>query len=621
MDNVPVNWLLPPPPPAAHPGTTWVERMERASRTKADWEARCAQIRVQILTTAGLWPEFEAPPVKAEVYGKAEKDGYSVEKVRLETWPGFLLTGNLYRPSGKKGRLPGILSLHGHWEVGRFADEEKGSQPGRALGLARMGFVVFTYDMVGYGDLTQVSHKFGDVPWGLSVLGLQLWNSMRAIDFLASLPDVDPARIGVTGESGGGTQTFMLGAVDPRVAVSIPVNMVTGGCQGGCLCENAPLMRLDLNNMEIAAAVAPRPLMLITCTGDWTADVPKRDAPAVQRVYAMLGVPERFRVVQVDADHNYNKDSREMAYAWLAQWLQGAPKADRITESPFKAGTREELTVWDREHPKPAGLLDDAGLDAHLRGRIREQLSSLWPVDAASLERFRGLMLPAMRYTLAARFPLDADIERAGAKVRYKLLPGELDIRDDGREKVLTVVTAEDARRRVPALGNPDDRSSGRKGRVLVLGHHHREVPCNTDADTKTEEWIRWRESHPLTYYRTEMARQVQDILTAVAAFGGKDLMLEGSGDAGVAVLLARSLIPADKVGKTVVDLTAFDELGPDAWTGERTLPGILRIGGLRTAAILCAPGELELKGAWKMDFAPVRAAYRAAGKEGALVL
>ena len=111
----------------------------------------------------------------------------------------------------------------------------------------------------------------------------------------------------------------------------------------------------------------------------------------------------------------------------------------------------------------------------------------------------------------------------------------------------------------------------------------------------------------------------MQDILTAVAAFGGKGLVLEGSGDAGVAVLLARSLVPGDRVGKTVVDLAGFDELAADAWTGERTLPGILRIGGLRTAAILAAPGELEIRGAGKLDLEPVRAAYRAAGKESAL--
>jgi len=441
----------------------------------------------------------------------------------------------------------------------------------------------------------------------VTVLGIQLWNNMRAVDFLASLADVDPARIGATGESGGGTQTFLLAAVDSRIACSVPVNMVTAGCQGGCLCENAPLLRIDLNNIEIAAAVAPRPLMLISCTGDWTAKMPERDAPVVQRAYSALGVPDRFRVARVTAEHNYNKESRELAYSWLAQWLNNAPEADRLPEAPFQAGTKEELTVWDTAHPRPSNLLGADGMTESLRKAIQSQIAELNPSDSASLARFRGLMLPAMRYTLAARFPLAADLEREGENVRYRYLPGSLDVRGDGKEKVLTVVATADAGKA--------------QGRILVLGAHDREAPCNSDADTGAEEYIHWRENFPLTYYRTGLARDVQDVLTAVAAFGGPGVALEGSGRAGIAVLLARALVPEGHIGKTIVDLAGFDELAAGAWTGDRELPGILRIGGLRTAAILAAPGELEIRGAGGLDDSPVRAAYRAAGHEGAFTV
>ena len=119
-----------------------------------------------------------------------------------------------------------------------------------------MGFVVFAYDMIGYGECTQLPHEFADPPWGLNLLGLQLWDSLRVVDYVRSLPQVDSKRIGVTGSSGGGTQTFLLTAVDDRIACVVPVCMVAAEFQGGCSCENAPGLRIGLNNVEIAAGHA-----------------------------------------------------------------------------------------------------------------------------------------------------------------------------------------------------------------------------------------------------------------------------------------------------------------------------------------------------------------------------
>ena len=125
----------------------------------------------------------------------------------LETWPGFYLTGTLYRPTSGSGPFPAILSAHGHWEGGRFEDTELASVPGRAVSLARQGYVVFSYSMVGYNETSdRFPHRFSAPAyelWGFSAMGLQLWNSIRALDFLAEQPDVDPERIGMTGASGG----------------------------------------------------------------------------------------------------------------------------------------------------------------------------------------------------------------------------------------------------------------------------------------------------------------------------------------------------------------------------------------------------------------------------------
>jgi Acetyl xylan esterase (AXE1) len=202
--------------------------------TLAEWEARAAHLRKQILAPAGLLPLPERTPLHPQIFGRLERQGYSVEKVLLETMPGFFLGGNLYRPVGKSGKFPGVASPHGHWDYGRLENTPAVSVPARCINLARQGYVVFSYDMVGYNDTIQTPHDFGaerEDLWSFNALGLQLWNSIRVIDFLQSLPDVDAERIAVTGASGGGTQTFLVSAVDPRVKFAAPVNMISPSCR------------------------------------------------------------------------------------------------------------------------------------------------------------------------------------------------------------------------------------------------------------------------------------------------------------------------------------------------------------------------------------------------------
>ena len=159
-----------------------------------------------------LFPRRRSTP---QIYGKLDRGDYTIEKVVLETFPGFTLSGNLYRPANRSGKVPAILCPHGHWEDGRVNPEVQQ----RCIRWAKLGCVVFLYDMVGYNDSKPFKHAFLNDRlrrWGLSLATLQTWNSIRALDWLTSLPDVDPARIGCTGESGGGTQTFLLTALDDR---------------------------------------------------------------------------------------------------------------------------------------------------------------------------------------------------------------------------------------------------------------------------------------------------------------------------------------------------------------------------------------------------------------------
>jgi dienelactone hydrolase len=632
--------------PAASAGAGWAERLERAAVSPDSWRARAAEIRMQVLVAAGLWPSFDRPPLQPVIFGKLERDGYTVEKVHLETWPGFHLTGNLYRPRGKTGPFPGVVSPHGHAKEGRFCDGADTSTPGLALTLARLGFVVFTYDMVGYGDLKQVPHKFGEPAWGVSLLGVQLWDSLRAVDFVASLPDVDPKRIGATGASGGGTQTFLLTAVDERIACAAPVCMVAAQFQGGCLCENAPLLRIDLNNVEIAACAAPRPLLLVAATGDWTKDNPTLEGPAIRKVYATLGVPERFACAQYEAGHNYNKDSRETVYAWFVRQLQGEPGKDGrpaavvrpesgaevICEPAFTIEKREDLAVFGPGHPLPEGAVNATGLAKLLKERVRAQLEDLRPKDTESLARFREVILPALRYTLAARWPAKSEIKAVAAVPKgafgvstphasVLLQTAFLDEPDLLKSKPTVVVLV------VPAGWDDSQiRKDLLESKSPCVAMPPPEAAAGFRPAGGTKEQLA---QYKTTYFPSALSVQVDGILGTLAWLAGRDekpaIRLVGLGEAGIPVLLARALAPPGvKIEKAIVDVMGLDDAAEATWTGDRAQPGILRSGGLRAAGILAAagPGELVIHNTQgKFDAAWIKDAFKAAGREQALTV
>src|SRR5688572_30461860 len=295
----------------------------------SDWASRKEQVRRQILVAAGLWPMPTKTPLKAVIHGKIDRGDYTIEKVYFESAPGFFVTGNLYRPKNVKGKVPGILTPHGHAKdarlhlaspnstrqliaqgAERFEEGGLSIYQSRCVQMARMGCIVFHWDMLGDSDSIQLTrdlvHGFAKQRpdmnttenWGLfspqaeahcqNILGLQLLNSVRGLDFLLSLPEVDPERIAVTGESGGGTQTMLLAAIDDRIKLSFPVVMVSTSMQGGCTCENASLLRINTGNVEFAALFAPRPQGM-NSADDWTKEMATKGFPDLQKIYALYG--------------------------------------------------------------------------------------------------------------------------------------------------------------------------------------------------------------------------------------------------------------------------------------------------------------------------------------------
>ena len=321
------------------------------------WKKRADMIRQGIMD--GMQLE-KMPVIEGQfhpiIHSRKEMDGYVVENIAIESFPGFWITGNLYTPLQAEKKNAAVLCPHGHAADKRFTDDVQI----RSAALARMGAIVFAYDMVGYGESQQVNHK---MPIALL---LQTYNSRRVLEYLLSRPDVDSERVGMTGGSGGGTQTFMLTALDDRITVSAPVVQVSAHFFGGCVCESGmPVHKSDhhqTNNVEIAALCAPRPLLLVSNGADWTRNTPRIEFPYIQQIYALYDAENKVENVHLPLEkHDYGPSKRAAAYNFLGHHLRLS-----MGSLPYDKGYREDfvtilepvqLRVFDTDHPLPSGAL------------------------------------------------------------------------------------------------------------------------------------------------------------------------------------------------------------------------------------------------------------------------
>lgn len=655
------------------------------------WQQRAEELRRRMLLATGLWPMPEKSPLNAVVHGKVERDGFTVERVFFESVPGHFVTGSLFKPKTLEGKASVVLCPHGHWPNGRFYDngeagvrneiaagaerfEESGRCPlqARCVQLARMGCVVFHYDMIGYADSVQISHRpgfrthmNGTEPGAfgffspaaelrqLNMMGLQTWNSVRALDFVLSLPEADASRVGVTGASGGGTQSFMLAAVDDRVTLSVPAVMVSTAMQGGCTCENAPHLRIGAGNIDIAAITAPRPQLLIAAD-DWTKEVATKGFPDLKSLYTMLGHKEDVALASfVHFGHNYNAVSRMAMYNFVNHHFK-LDHPTPVIEHDFAPLTQAELTVWNEEHPKPAGEQVGDVYEKRLLGMVSEyqaeQLETLVPRDAERLAEFRRVVGGAWDTLIGRRLEtvgsVNHDLTEKQDRGSYLLMSSLVTASDhheqvpalflfpkenwnkqvvlwvtetgkaelfggDGRptERVMELVNAGYAVAGLDMLGQGEATADGKpwtKARVQPYGGGN-------------EAWMR-SAAYTFGYNPSLFAQRVHDVLTMTRFIqtdprGTERVHLVGLGKIAGPIAAAARAQSGEAIRIAVIDTKGFAFASLNDMEDPMFVPGAIKYGDVDALLALSAPHATAVIGAQPAE--SVKQAYAAAGAAG----
>lgn len=630
-----------------------------------DWEKQKAEIQKRILVSNGLYPMPPKAELKPVVFGRIDRGDYVVEKVFFASHPGHYVTGNLYRPANVNGKVPGILCPHGHWSDGRFYEAKEDVVKGqleagaeklesgakspvqaRMVQLARMGCIVFHYDMVGYADSKQNGHSHGFLSpeAGLylqSFMGLQTFNSICALDFLMSLPDVDKERIAVTGSSGGGTQTFMLCAIDDRPDVAFPAVMVSTGMQGGCVCENAPYLRQGINNVALAATFAPKP-MAMSGADDWTIAIETKGYPELQQIYGYYGKQEDvYAKAYPQFGHNYNLVARTMMYEWMKKYLELDANVS-TEEKDFQPLTVEEMSVFSEGVTLPEDKVSPEELLAYLIKENQSRYRKMIPDSKEKMDQYKEEIGAAARVILCQGVPEGSLIEsQAGEPVAITEnifhVKGLVKRTDSGEQVPFSFLMPAEGFQGSVVIWLEDEGKSCLFENDEKLRPEIQELVEKGNAVLSidlylTGEWLSEKpleEMYPMSenyfgytscFNRPILSSRVNDIMTVIAGLYKLDFVYEinlvGRGKAGVAALLARSLA-GNYITRTITDVEGFQFEKVKSSTDELFLPGALRYGGIGGFGALIAPAYVVLAGTESIsesELDPLDKAYQAAG-------
>jgi cephalosporin-C deacetylase-like acetyl esterase len=626
-------------PPKPLPGDDAIERFLKddtqavsegflgGARTLAEWQKNLPRLRQEYLDMLGLWPLPERTPLKATVTGTVPRGDVVIEKLHYQSRPGLYVTGNLYRPKAVKGKLPAVLYVCGH--SGRGRDGNKTAFQDHGMWFARNGYVCLVIDTLQLGEVAGKHHgtyNLGRWWWhslAYTPAGVECWNGIRGIDYLAGRPDVDADRIAVTGISGGGASTVWIAAADDRVKVAVPVSGMSDlqsyvsnkVINGHCDC----MFLVNTYRWEwttIAALLAPRPLLFANSDNDgiFPMDGNKRIIVRLRRAYALHGKPDLVDKHVSKGGHDYRPDLRLAIFKFINLHLKG--ERGEIKDADDAPLPGKELRVFPEDADLPKDALN-ARIDEVFIAPARVEL----PADRNFAE-WKKDMLSGLRQRCFRTFPERVAVP--GGLGGPEALKGGAVISSEGSLSLKIsppAVRASDPKAGglLVLLDEDEDESKGVPAWARELAGT-REVQLLTLRGRGKGAWTR---RNPPNYVerscallgRTVDQGRVLDAIAAVrwlrATRTRPAWAVAGKGQAGVLAAYA-GLFEPDVAEVIAVDPPASHRDGP-------YLLGVQRVLDVPEALGLLAPVPLTLIGAKDKRFARTAALYASAGAAGKL--
>lgn len=591
---------------------------DKAPSTTKAWKTQAEQLRKDMLAAWGGFPEKKCA-LEPKVLGIIPRDGYRIEKIVFQTRPGVWMTANAYVPD-KKGKMPAILQVHGHW---KGAKQDPVVQS-RCIGAAKLGFFVLCVDAFGAGERgigTALGEYHGDMtaatllPVGLPLSGLQVYENMRAVDYLQTRPEVDGEMIGITGASGGGNQTMYAGAFDERFKCVVPVCSV-GNYQAYlgaacCMCEVVPGALTFTEEWGLLALVAPRGLMVINATKDgiqFSVGEAKKSLALATPVFKLSGKPDNVRHAIFESPHEYNKDMREAMYGWMTLHLKGEGDGSPIKEPKFETLPPEELRCYPGV-TRPKDFLTIPKFAAAegkklIAAKKLPENAVAWKTD---VEKSRSLLLEKALGGSGKSAPLQLFAESDGKVEDFRFSPetgitvsGKTTFARAGTPPLVIVLKFDDAKKSEESKLVTAAKSEGWDVTTLELRATGTRATPNDAVgprapDHNSAEWGLWI-GRPLL---GQWVQDVRRLIDARAANRKGDIIVIGEGPAG---LVALCIAATDKrVTKVAAVGTLASFITDEPYIGQRlgTLaPGILRdVGDVPHVAALAAPKRVVIAG------------------------
>ena len=587
---------------------------DKPPATLVEWQKQRGQLREKLLASWGGFPEVPCP-LDVQKHGELKRDGYTLEKISFQTMPGVRMTANVYVPE-KKGKLPAILQVHGHW---KGAKQDPVVQA-RCIGAAKLGFFVLCVDAFGAGERgigKALGEYHGEMvgallyPIGKPLSGIQVYENMRAVDYLQTRPEVNGAKIGITGASGGGNQSMYSGAWDERLSAAVPVCSV-GNYQAYlrtacCLCEVVPGALSYTEEWGVLSLTAPRGLMVVSATKDayqFSVEQAKKSISQAMPVFELTGKKANLRHAIFESGHDYNQAMREAMYGFMTLHLKGEGDGSPIRDPEIRPEAPEDIRCFPGTTradnwltlPKFAALEGTKILEQ----KVAPKTAAEW---ATTSETMRKILVNKVFGGFPDRPKLPKIVQIEAKIMRFAPEPGLMltaDLREYDPKKPVTILLNFQGRdvATKSELAKEVRNAGGNRITFDLRGMGIAGDTIGRAPDHNSAEWSLWL-GRPLLGQWTFDVVRLLDYLEAIEGLP-KDVTIIGDGPAGLVALAVGAIEP--RVAKIAAVGSLGSYISDEPYVGQRLglmAPGILRdIGDVAHLAALAAPKRVVIAGA-----------------------